>query len=77
MSNFGCISARNRENAGNAEVKNLGNDFVTDTALLRVRLAKRFLSVSRAGTVTVYCEIGGEDLPLRLWVWWKGQVLGF
>lgn len=30
-------NTRNRDNAGNAEVKNLDNDFVADTVLLRVR----------------------------------------
>jgi hypothetical protein len=31
-----CISAKKRENAGNAEVKNLDNDFVADTGFLRM-----------------------------------------
>jgi hypothetical protein len=33
---FGRISARKRENAGNAEVRNLDNDVVVDTGLLRL-----------------------------------------
>ena len=40
---FDCISARKRENAGNADVRNLDNDFVADTGLLRLWLAERFL----------------------------------
>jgi hypothetical protein len=40
---FGCISARNRENSGNTEVKYMDKDFVADTGLLRVRQTERFL----------------------------------
>lgn len=35
MSVFGCISARNLENAGNARFKNFDSDFFADAAFLR------------------------------------------
>ena len=42
---FGCISARKRENAGNAEVRNLDNDFVADIEMLRNSLVERFFDL--------------------------------
>ena len=47
MSAAGCISTRNRENAGNAEFKNLENDWAADTVFRRFLFL--FLSLNGDG----------------------------